>query len=111
MDGDAWEAGYNLALTVRPMDKMNLSLTYRSKVDLGVEGNANLSSSCRPGVYNGDTGVEIPLPAILAAAVSYTFFDQLTVELEYDRTYWSDYENLDFTYPSIFSQSGAHKGF
>ena len=32
-------------------------------------------------------------------AVSYTFFDQLTVELGYDRTYWSDYKNLDFTYP------------
>ncbi|WP_319586921.1 OmpP1/FadL family transporter [uncultured Desulfobulbus sp.] len=99
MDGDAWEAGYNLAMTVRPTDKMNLSLTYRSEVDLGVEGNANLSSSFSPGVYNGDTGVEIPLPAILAAAVSYTFYDQLTVELEYDRTFWSDYESLDFTYP------------
>jgi len=102
MDGDTWEAGYNLALTVRPTDKMNLSLTYRSEVDLGVEGNANLSSSFPPGIYSGETGVEIPLPAILAAAVSYTFFDQLTVELEYDRTFWSDYENLDFTYPVSF---------
>lgn len=109
MDGDTWEAGYNLAMTVRPTDQMNLSLTYRSKIDLGVEGNADLSTNLNrlpvapfpfiPTTYNGDTGVEIPLPAILAAAVSYTFFDQLTVELEYDRTFWSDYENLDFTYP------------
>jgi long-chain fatty acid transport protein len=110
MDGDTWEAGYNLAMTVRPTDKMNISLTYRSEVDLGVEGNANLSSTAvrnpisgatliPAGAYSADTGVEIPLPAILAAAVSYTFFDQLTVELEYDRTFWSDYEYLDFTYP------------
>lgn len=110
MDGDTWEAGYNLAMTVRPTDKMNISLTYRSEVDLGVEGNATLSSTAvrhpitgatliPAGTYSGDTGVEIPLPAILAAAVSYTFFDQLTVELEYDRTFWSDYEYLDFTYP------------
>jgi len=103
MDGDTLEAGYNLAMTVRPTDKMNISLTYRSEVDLGVEGHAALSSSFPPvgfpRTYDGDTGVEIPLPAILAAAVSYTFFDQLTVELEYDRTFWSDYEQLDFTYP------------
>lgn len=98
MDGDTWEAGYNLAMTVRPVDNMNLAVTYRSNVDLGVEGHANLSSNIPP-TYSGDTGVEIPLPAVLAVAVSYTFFDQLTVELEYDRTYWSEYEYLDFTYP------------
>lgn len=100
LEGDAWEAGYNLALTVRPLEKMNMSLTYRSKVDLGIEGDARLYTSAGPSTYAGDSGVEIPLPAILAVAVSYTFFDQLTVELEYDRTYWSDYEYLDFTYPS-----------
>lgn len=100
LEGDAWEAGYNLALTVRPLEKMNLSVTYRSKVDLGIEGDARLYTSAGPSTYIGDSGVEIPLPAILAVAVSYTFFDRLTVELEYDRTYWSDYEYLDFTYPS-----------
>ena len=111
MDGDTWEAGYNLAMTVRPTDKMNVSVTYRSEIDMGVEGNATLSSTAvrnpisgatliPAGAYSGDTGVEIPLPAILAAAVSYTFFDQLTVEFEYDRTFWSDYGSLDFTYPA-----------
>jgi len=105
MDGDALEAGYNLALTARPVDNLNLSLTYRSKVDLGIKGHADLSTNLTaysPYTYSGDTGVEIPLPAILAVAASYTFFDQLTVELEYDRTYWSDYKNLDFTYPVTF---------
>ncbi len=100
MEGDTWEAGYNLALTVRPMDKLNLSLTYRSEVDLGIDGNATLQTSAGPSVYTGDTGVEIPLPAILTVAASYTFFDQLTVELGWDRTFWSDYEYLDFTYPA-----------
>jgi long-chain fatty acid transport protein len=105
MDGDTVEAGYNLAVTARPVDKMNLSLTYRSEVDLGVEGHADLSTNLPvpPNRYSGDTGVEIPLPAVLAVAVSYTFFDQLTLELEYDRTYWSDYEYLDFTYPVRFA--------
>ena len=100
MEGDTWEAGYNLALTVRPVERLNLSVTYRSEVDLEVEGDATLRTSAGPGFYSGDTGVEIPLPAILAVAASYAFTDQLTVELEYDRTFWSDYEYLDFTYPA-----------
>jgi len=122
MDGDAWEAGYNLALSIRPMDKMNIGITYRSKIDLSVKGHANMSTSdvalpalggivAIPGsTYNGDAGVEIPLPAVLGVAVSYTFFDQLTVELSYDRTYWSKYETLDFTYPRNFNTDPVMKG-
>jgi len=113
MDGNAWEAGYNLAMSIRPIDNMNIGVTYRSKINLGVSGHANMSTSdvllppflgggvAIPGsLYNGDAGVEIPLPAVLAVAVSYTFFDQLTVELGYNRTYWSAYDSLDFTYSS-----------
>lgn len=105
MDGSTWETGYNLALSARPTEKMNVALTYRSKVDLGLNGKANLNTNFLDGTYSGTTGVEVPLPAVLALAVSYTFFDQLTVELEYDRTYWSDYKTLDFTYPRSLGNS------
>lgn len=99
MDGDTWEAGYNLALSARPVENLKLAVTYRSEVDLDLEGNANLATSLGPGLYTGDGAVTVPLPAVLAIAGSYTFFDKLTVELEYDRTYWSDYDVLDFSYP------------
>ncbi|HEB69718.1 MAG TPA: aromatic hydrocarbon degradation protein [Desulfobulbus sp.] len=99
MDGDTWEWGYNLALSARPIKEMNLSATYRSKVDLGLEGDAQLATSAGPGAYNGPGAVSVPMPAVLALAGSYTFADQFTVELEYDRVYWSEYDNLDFRYP------------
>ncbi len=100
LEGDSWDAGYNLALTGRPVENMNVSVTYRSKVNLNVEGDATLVSPVS--YYNGYAAVDIPLPAVLALAASYTFFDKLTVELEYDRTYWSAYDNLDFNYASVF---------
>jgi len=105
LEGDSWDWGYNLAVTARPVDNMNVSITYRSKVDLTVEGDARLMY---PAVapYNGYAEVEIPLPAVLALAASYTFFDQLTVELAYDHTYWSSYKDLDFNYSTVFS--GRH---
>ena len=38
------------------------------------------------------------LSAVLAVSGAYTFWDKLTVDLTYDRTFWSEYKNLDFTY-------------
>jgi long-chain fatty acid transport protein len=103
MEGDTLEWGFNLAATLRPMDNMNLAVTYRSNVDLELDGDATLATSASfagSPFYQGDGKVTVPLPAVLAIAGSYTFFDQLTVELEYDRTFWSEYETLDFIYPT-----------
>jgi len=102
MDGDTIEWGYNLAATLTPVDDLNLAVTYRSNIDLDLEGDATLLTSATfagSPIYQGSGAVTIPLPAVLAIAGSYTFFDQLTVELEYDRTFWSEYETLDFVYP------------
>lgn len=103
MEGEAWEYGYNLAATVRPTKELSLSATYRSNVDLNLEGNAALSTTASfagKSVYNGDADTVVPLPAVLALAVSYTFMDSLTVEIEWDRTYWSEYEQVDFNFGS-----------
>ena len=109
MEGDSLEFGYNLAVAYRPMKELSLAVTYRSEVDLAEEGNAKLSAS--PGFladgttnpafpaadsYNGDASVTIPLPAVLTLAGAYTFNEETTVELVYERTYWGSYENLDF---------------
>ncbi|WP_232363717.1 OmpP1/FadL family transporter [Desulfogranum japonicum] len=111
MEGDAWESGFNVAMTARPLENLNLAVTYRSEVDLDIDGDAQLATSMGPGAYNGGADVSIPLPAVLAVAASYTFFDQLTVELEYDRTYWSDYENLDFNYSTTLTNPVLYSAF
>jgi len=111
MDGDTWEWGYNFALAVRPTPKMNLSATFRSKVDLDLEGTAILATSLGPEVYHGDAGASVPQPAVFSLAAAYTFFDQLTVELEYERTFWSSYDTLDFTYPTPLTNPVLNMAF
>jgi len=97
MEGITIEYGYNLALAYKPVDKMNLALTYRSNIDLKEEGNAKLFLSGTR-VYDGGTSVTVPLPAVLALAISYDITNKTTVEVEFDRTYWSSYKSLDFEY-------------
>lgn len=99
MEGSTIEFGYNLALSYKPVEEANIALTYRSNVDIQEDGNAKLFLSGTK-VYDGGANVTVPLPAVLALAVSYTFNEKTTVEFEYDKTYWSKYKNLDFNYDS-----------
>ena len=103
VEGDTVEFGYNLALTLRPTDQWSIGTTYRSKIDLGVEGDAVFTGI----PYVGGVSVDLPIPAVLTIGTSYTF-DKTTVELTYDRTYWSSYEQLDFNYDiNLVSTFGA----
>lgn len=98
LEGQTIEYGYNVALAYKPTQNSNLSLTYRSNVDLEEDGNAELYLSGTK-VYDGGAGVTVPLPAALSIAYAFTI-GKTTIEIEADRTYWSKYENLDFTYDS-----------
>jgi long-chain fatty acid transport protein len=104
VSGDATAWGYNLAVSARPNDKSNISITYRSEVDLDLEGNADFGGF--GGEFTTKGKVTVVTPAVLAVSGAYTFFDKLTVELTFDRTFWSEYNDLDFTYGrSIFPYS------
>lgn len=96
MEGDTIEYGYNVALTVKPVKALTLAATYRSEVDLDMEGDVALTSNT--GSYNGAGSVTIPIPDVLSLAIAYTF-EKATLEFTYDRTFWSAYKQLDFEYP------------
>jgi long-chain fatty acid transport protein len=102
MEGDTVEFGYNLALSYRPLDTINIALTYRSNIDLKEEGKAKLSLNNLSSIY--DTSVTIPLPASLNLAISKKLSKDFIVEFNYEKTFWSKYKNLDFNYKTpIFS--------
>jgi len=104
MEADSIDFGYNLALTYKPIENLTLATTYRSKVDLTVEGDAEGDV----GGYTIDTKAltEVPLPATLALAVAYTM-NQTVVEFVYERTYWSAYKDLEFKFPNDVIVDGA----
>ena len=97
MQGDDLSFGYNLALTYKIQEDTKIAATYRSNVNLKIEGDATMSSSLDSANENSAASVEIPLPAALNLAVSHTF-NKLTVEAVYERTFWSTYKELDFEY-------------
>jgi len=96
MSGDTVEFGWNIALAWRPMPDVEVGVTYRSKIDLNEEGDANLYLGRAANRYGAS--VSVPMPAALNIAVAKTFDEVWTVEAVYERTFWSSYESLDFEY-------------
>jgi len=98
VDGDATAWGFNLAASARPNDKSNISITYRSNVDMDFDGDVALATNVGSTKVNTKGNVTLPAPAVLAVSGSYTFLEKLTVELTWDRTFWSEFKDLDFNY-------------
>lgn len=97
LNGDSIDFGYNLALHFEPNDEWKFAATYRSRIDLTVEGEAELGNALGT-IYDGDATVEVPLPAALSLASAFSVTPATTFEIVYERTYWSDYDELDFDY-------------
>ncbi|QOY52341.1 OmpP1/FadL family transporter [Candidatus Sulfurimonas baltica] len=108
LEGDAIDFGYNLALSYKPTKELELAVTYRSNIDLSVEGDADLSFTDATNAFGGGAGaiytstssatVSVPVSALLNIAVAYTLPTKTTVEFVYEKNYWSSYSELDFNY-------------
>lgn len=106
LTGDSIDFGYNLAVHFEPSDRLALSATYRSKVDLTVKGDAELSDVAGL-AYDGGAKVTIPLPAALALAAAFDVTNDTTLEFVFERTYWGSYEELDFDYSGTITSLGG----
>jgi len=99
MKDNTVEYGWNVALAVKPVEKLNISTTYRSNVDLDFQDTAAKLNLFGNNV-TADATVSIPAPAVWAISVAYDVLDSLNVELTWDKTFWSKYETLDFDFSS-----------
>lgn len=93
MHGDSWDLGYNLALSYKPLESWGMAVTYRSNVDMTISGgNDIVHPMYGPMSVPGST--TLPLPAVLTVATDYTIAQSTTLELVYERTFWSEYDKL-----------------
>ncbi|MGI9536293.1 MAG: OmpP1/FadL family transporter, partial [Desulfocapsaceae bacterium] len=100
----ATDWGWNLALAVKPTKESNISATYRSKVDLGLSASTTGSSNVpAPFSFSSDADLDLPAPAVFTLAGAYTW-NALTIELTWDRTFWSEYEELNFEFDNPMAE-------
>jgi long-chain fatty acid transport protein len=102
LTGDDWGYGFNLAAHYKACDWMSLGLSYVSRVDQDVDGDADFTkppvSDLDP-VFN-DTGVsgEITLPDMLFMGVTFYPADRWSLEIDAIWNGWSSYDELVIEY-------------
>jgi len=104
VEGDDFQVGYNVAATYRPVQQWRLAATYRSEVTMDLEGDAEMLAvvgEVPVASYADSSTVEIILPAVFSLATSYTVAD-VTIEVTWNRTFWSAVESFDFEYEQSF---------
>lgn len=107
-EGDGEGLGYNLGLVYRPVEDWSFGASYRSGIDVDVDGKAEFERAKSQNVYinrtlrtlfpETDVSTRINLPPQLFVGSCYKGVDRLTVELGARWEGWSCYEELSFKF-------------
>jgi long-chain fatty acid transport protein len=98
LTGDDWGYGYNLGVLFEPTDKTRLGIAYRSKVDLKIEGDVEVSGLPPPlNVSNGtqNAKLDLSLPDSLSISGLQQLTPQWAIMADVTRTNWSKLDSLD----------------
>lgn len=93
LTGDDWGWGYNFGFMLTPSDNTRLGLHYRSKIELTLEGDVDISGP----VINDKQGasLDITLPDSLSISGYHAFSSKWAVMADYTWTQWSRVQTLD----------------
>jgi long-chain fatty acid transport protein len=104
LDGDGSGWGANAGLKWKAADRLNVGLTYRSRVKIRVD--TAMAEVPAAGLSSPVT-TEIVLPDLIQAGISYKATDNFSLNADLDYTWWSTYDRLVLQSPTIFVLSGG----
>lgn len=109
VEGDDISFGYNAGAAFSPTDTLTFGVTYRSKVEHDLQGDASFTvpDSAQLLTASGaftDTpiGADLPLPGVFEVGVEWQATPALKVSANFNRTDWSQLQGLevDFDNPA-----------
>jgi long-chain fatty acid transport protein len=101
LKGSATGYGFNTGLYFQATEELSIGLTYRSQVDVEVEGGDatfNVDPRLATTLPNTTFDATLPLPATTTLGFGYKVNDKLLVSIEGSFVQWSAYESLDFDF-------------
>lgn len=105
LEGDGSGIGANAGIKYKANEQLNMGLSYRSAINVKVDGNANVVGL--PFTFTNPAQTEITLPALFQAGVSFKASDKLTINTDLEYTWWSTYDRLVVQSNSILVLSGG----
>ncbi len=106
LKGDSWGVGYNLGLLYEFTKNTRVGVSYRSRIDHTLEGDADFSGVPTPlssAYRNCDIEADVTLPDSLSISFFHQFNPQWMVMADFTWTNWSLFDELrvNFDNPSL----------
>ncbi len=106
LDGDGTAFGFTAGVLYKPLDQLQLGLSYRSEISSDLEGTATSEPGgfTHPvyGVYvpfpNGDIAAPLTTPQNITVGLAYMPKDNLTLTADFQYVGWSSYDKLEVTF-------------
>ena len=98
---DDWAVGYNLGLLLEPLEKTRIGVTYRSQVDLELEGDIDLSGLgtlwTLLGLQSTFAKTDLTIPRSITASLYQDLTDKLAFLFDVGWQNWSSMEKTEIT--------------
>ncbi len=105
LNGKASGFGANVGIYYKPIEKLSIGLTYRSKVNMKVsEGDvtftmpAGVNPVIAANFPNQKFTSELPLPQVITLGLAFKATDKLDLALDINNVGWKAYDTLAFDY-------------
>lgn len=100
LEGDTFDIGYQLGAMYEFNDKTRLGVNYRSEINHKLKGeiespNIGLINPGAAVLLNQDISAKLDTPAMFSVGAYHQINDKWAVMAEYQRVFWSSFENLD----------------
>jgi long-chain fatty acid transport protein len=123
-DGNGWGYGYRLGLLYDITERLRFGITYAGKASIDLSGSTEMEFYMGDNPYNqeyqtnqqfeeylflGGEVIEttaefessLDLPATLGGGISYRVNDRLTLALDAEMVFWSQFKGFDFKYTNF----------
>jgi long-chain fatty acid transport protein len=107
-EGDGTGVGFNVAVAYDVTKDLTFGASYRSEVDVDIDGDATFSSDAfSVSALNTKGKTEVTLPQQVTAALAYKGIDNLTLEAGLRWEGWSSFDKLTITLDNGFVDETA----
>lgn len=103
--GSDYSLGWNAAILSNLNEQIQLGLSYRSKIDLKLDGTTKINGLTGPAYlifggnsYETNASLKLSIPATLDFGLAYKFDKQLTIEFDIEWAQWSVTDEFNVKY-------------
>jgi len=119
--GDSWAYGYNLGFMFKPVDDLNIGLSYRSKISHDVSGSVNYSNvnsttdlggyTLNQVLFDADVSASVNLPASASLAINHQLNQKVQLLASTTWTGWKAYDELVIDFDNGSPDSESNQNF